>query len=271
MSAYFFVWNPEQDDVSFRGFDRVVARCLAGKPYIRNWICRSKRPCQGDQFYLQRTGRYDNGVFARGTIRAERFETDDGERVVTLEISSILPLGLEIPRDEITGKARFAVHWAPYASGDVIPDEILRSIDSLWATRQQYANSAYKQALLSVRLSPPARSTELITRALSIQQPYAELIMLGKKEYEYRSIPTNIRERVYVYATKKAGPKERWSKSGFEFGSLPTGVLVGTVEVIDCRENSDGYAWKLAHPKRAERLVKPKNQPQPVWFRPFKS
>ena len=108
-----------------------------------------------------------------------------------------------------------------------------------------------------------------VTRALSIQQPFAELIMVGKKKYEYRTIPTKIRERVYVYASKKAGPTQRWDESKYEPGSLPTGVLVGTVEIIGCEENAGEYAWKLARPKRLKRRIKPKNQPQPVWFHPF--
>lgn len=108
-----------------------------------------------------------------------------------------------------------------------------------------------------------------ISRALSIQQPFAELILLGKKKYEYRSIPTNIRERVYIYSTKKYGPAKRWKESGIEPGSLPTGVLVGTVEIVGCEGSPGNYAWKLARPIRAKRLIKPKNQPQPVWFRPF--
>ncbi len=108
-----------------------------------------------------------------------------------------------------------------------------------------------------------------ITRALSIQQPFAELIIIGKKEFEYRSIPTNIRERIYIYASKKSGPDKRWKESGYEPGSLPTGVLIGSVEIISCDGNSGDYAWKLARPKRAKRMLKPKNKPQPVWFRPF--
>lgn len=50
-----------------------------------------------------------------------------------------------------------------------------------------------------------------ITCALSIQQPFAELIMAGMKKFEYRSISTNIRERVYVYASRKA-----WSREALE-------------------------------------------------------
>ena len=35
-----------------------------------------------------------------------------------------------------------------------------------------------------------------ITHAISIRQPYVELILTGKKRYEYRSTPTNMRGRV---------------------------------------------------------------------------
>ena len=35
--------------------------------------------------------------------------------------------------------------------------------------------------------------------ALSIRQPHVEQILRGKKKIEYRSMPTNKRERVYIY------------------------------------------------------------------------
>ncbi len=108
-----------------------------------------------------------------------------------------------------------------------------------------------------------------ITRALSIKQPYAELIMAGKKKFEYRSIPTKIRERIHIYASKKPGPESSWKESGYETGSLPIGVLVGSVEVVGCEGTAGDYAWKSARPKRAKRKLKPKNKPQPVWFHPF--
>jgi len=38
-------------------------------------------------------------------------------------------------------------------------------------------------------------------KALSIRQPWAELIMRGNKKIEYRSKPTKVRERVYIYAS----------------------------------------------------------------------
>jgi hypothetical protein len=47
-------------------------------------------------------------------------------------------------------------------------------------------------------------------RALSIHQPYAEQILRGKKKVEYRSRPTNIRERIYIYASLTPGYVEDW-------------------------------------------------------------
>jgi len=41
-------------------------------------------------------------------------------------------------------------------------------------------------------------------RALSIRQPYAEMILRGEKTIEYRSRPTKIiGERFYIYASRK--------------------------------------------------------------------
>lgn len=109
-----------------------------------------------------------------------------------------------------------------------------------------------------------------ITRALSVRQPFAEMILRGTKKFEYRSKLTHIRERVYIYASTKPGDPKAFAKMGFEPGELPTGVLVGTVEIVGCVEKgTDDFRWKLASPVRAKRRLQPKNQPQPVWFRPF--
>jgi hypothetical protein len=37
---------------------------------------------------------------------------------------------------------------------------------------------------------------------------------------------------------------------GLKPGDLPTGVLVGTVEIADCTERSGDYQWHLERPKR---------------------
>ncbi len=106
-------------------------------------------------------------------------------------------------------------------------------------------------------------------RALSVRQPFAEQIMRGTKKIEYRSIPTHIRGRVYIYASQV--PKmEAFHKMKAQPGDFPIGVLVGTVEIIDCEYKRGEYYWHLAKPKRLKTPIKPDGHPQPVWFKPFK-
>ena len=51
--------------------------------------------------------------------------------------------------------------------------------------------------------------------ALSIRQPYAELILRGVKTIEYRSRPTRIiGQRFYIDAARTPGPPEAWGGLG---------------------------------------------------------
>ena len=106
-------------------------------------------------------------------------------------------------------------------------------------------------------------------RALSIRQPYVEQILLGTKRIEYRSRQTRIRDRFYLYAAKSAGPAEEFASMGVEPGELPTGVLVGTAELVDCTKGRGWYEWHLQNPRRLSRPRRPAKHPQPVWFNPF--
>lgn len=114
-------------------------------------------------------------------------------------------------------------------------------------------------------------------RALSVRQPHAEAILRGTKKIEYRSIPAKIRARVYIYAskTRSSAENEKDCLDGYRIrdicsDDLPRGVVVGSVEMYDCREDGDGgYEWLLRKPERAKKLLPPANQPQPVWFNPW--
>lgn len=113
-------------------------------------------------------------------------------------------------------------------------------------------------------------------RALSIRQPWAELILQGRKTVEYRSRPTRIiGEEFYIYAARgKAGalgvrgrltrpaPRGRGDE-------LPTGLLVGTAVITRCVRHNGEYHWHLAAARRLARPRKPMRMPQPVWFNPF--
>jgi predicted transcriptional regulator len=98
-------------------------------------------------------------------------------------------------------------------------------------------------------------------RALSIRQPHAERILHGTKTAEYRSRPTGVRERVYIYASLTPA-----TPAG---AALPRGVLVGTVEIVGCSGSKENYTWHLKHPRRFASPKKPKRKPQPVWFNPY--
>jgi hypothetical protein len=137
-------------------------------------------------------------------------------------------------------------------------------------------------------------------RALSIRQPFVELILRGQKTVEYRSRPTRIiGERFYLYASRTwalgsglNGGTKAWSTDLaapnaddaalpwmlelaeglrlFRAGELPTGLIVGTAQIVDVERRDDGmYGWHLADVQRAAHPRRPTGHPQPVWFRPF--
>src|SRR5687768_17498270 len=92
-----------------------------------------------------------------------------------------------------------------------------------------------------------------ITRALSIRQPFVEQILRGTKKAEYRSRPTRIRERVYVYSSRRPSDYTRaWRQVRKRPGDLPTGAIVATVEIVGCRyiSRTGEYAYVLESPRR---------------------
>ena len=111
-----------------------------------------------------------------------------------------------------------------------------------------------------------------LLRALSVRQPWAELILRGHKTVEYRSQATHVRGRVYLYASlSKPDPADALSVAPLALclDDLPRGVIVGTVELVGCELGDDGYEWQLAHPQRLDTPLTPREQPQAVWFYPF--
>jgi hypothetical protein len=109
-----------------------------------------------------------------------------------------------------------------------------------------------------------------LKRALSIRQPYAELILRGLKKVEYRSRPTlNVRDEFYIYAAIKPGEPEGFRELDCLPSDLPTGVLVGTARISHCTKGAKGYEWHLTDVHRLQTPKEPQGQPQPVWFNPF--
>lgn len=86
-----------------------------------------------------------------------------------------------------------------------------------------------------------------ITKAISIRQPWAYLIINGSKDIENRTWPTKFRGPVFIHAAKKID-MEAYNRLADEGIALPpvkelkTGGIIGTVDIIDCVEKSKS-AW----------------------------
>jgi hypothetical protein len=107
---------------------------------------------------------------------------------------------------------------------------------------------------------------EILTRALSIRQPFLEQILLGEKTEEYRSNRTHIRGRVYLYAGKKLAPIDGFQEEDVQ--RLPRGLIVGSIAIVDCLEEEDCFAWELARPRRYRNPLVAFGVPQPGFWHP---
>ncbi len=139
------------------------------------------------------------------------------------------------------------------------------------SNRSEFAasNDAPAPAIIKAEKDEPSASVQQeIVRAISIRQPFVEAILDGKKKIEYRSRKTNIRERVYLYASLTPADEEWFAEFGYRKEDCPTGVIVGTIEIVDCTTNGWEYEIHLANPVRFSKFLKPKNQPQPMFWRP---
>ena len=125
--------------------------------------------------------------------------------------------------------------------------------------------------------------------ALGIRQPWAELILRGIKTVEIRSTGTRLRGTIYIYASKKLADNSIAQavilEHELDLDSLPLGLLVGTVDLVESRpadeddetaacvpaEYLDGrFAWQLRSPSRLAVPVAPHFLPYGVWFYPFR-
>ena len=87
-------------------------------------------------------------------------------------------------------------------------------------------------------------------RALTLLEPWATLVVLGKKEWETRSWPTKIRERVAIHASKGFPRKnqdicfeEHFFKAlrrhGVEHSRFAPGCVIGFADILDCLRTED--------------------------------
>lgn len=69
-------------------------------------------------------------------------------------------------------------------------------------------------------------------KALSIKQPFAELILSGKKKIELRTWNTTFRGEFYVHASQSPDTE---AMKRFGYSDLPTGKILGKVTLVDVK------------------------------------
>ena len=102
-------------------------------------------------------------------------------------------------------------------------------------------------------------------KALSIRQPWAELIVAGLKDIENRTWPTDYRGPLLIHAGMKIEPIDADLRelvkrlSGFDLpdaADLPRGGIVGQAEIVDLVQSSPSrwfsgpYGFVLASARR---------------------
>ncbi len=83
-------------------------------------------------------------------------------------------------------------------------------------------------------------------KALSLKQPYAELILQGKKTIELRKWNTNFRGQFFIHASKIPDKK---AMSRFGFKNLPLGQILGKATLVDVRH----YTTEAQHKADADK------------------
>ncbi|MBI4144609.1 ASCH domain-containing protein [Candidatus Woesearchaeota archaeon] len=77
-------------------------------------------------------------------------------------------------------------------------------------------------------------------KALSLKQPWAELILQGKKTIETRTWKTSFRGKFLIHASKTPN---KAAMAAFGFADLPYGCIVGEASITDIKTYDTKTAW----------------------------
>jgi hypothetical protein len=86
-------------------------------------------------------------------------------------------------------------------------------------------------------------------KIITVRQPYADMIVNGQKNIEYRSWPTSYRGPVLIHAAQYVN-RDRCRKFGRDRDVLPKGGVVGIAVITDCRFNRRGNEYEFVLKKR---------------------
>jgi len=92
-------------------------------------------------------------------------------------------------------------------------------------------------------------------KALSVRQPWAHAILHLGKDVENRPMRTHYRGPILIQSSLKV-VRDRALELGLDPDALPVGVLLGSVEIVDCIQDSKSkwavagqWHWILRNPR----------------------
>ena len=115
--------------------------------------------------------------------------------------------------------------------------------------------------------------SERIVKAITVWQPWATLLATGQKHNETRSWKTSYRGEILIHAAKTdhSGillhiPMEELKhfQDAGVVNKLPTGAIIGKVNLVDCFQIDEAYRRKLQRENPALRLYARTAKVQPL-------
>lgn len=110
-------------------------------------------------------------------------------------------------------------------------------------------------------------------KALTVRQPWAWAIISGRKRIENRTWCTPVRGRIAIHSSQK--PEGDWRRLAAMLEDAttwnacresPNGTILGTVELVDCVEESDDYSF-AGRPHYGFVLADPRPLRKPIQVR----
>ncbi len=82
-------------------------------------------------------------------------------------------------------------------------------------------------------------------KVLTIKQPWASLIMLGYKRFEFRSWRTNYRGELLIHAGQGIDKDAMKRLQKYIPKDMPKGKILGKVKLVDCVKMSPKFKFEL--------------------------
>jgi 5-methylcytosine-specific restriction protein A len=137
MSTFLFLYNPL--NWKWDKIEEAIQKVEKEGSISDSWTCMSKKPKNGDKFFLMQVGQQkNNGIFGSGSI--DRLEEDVAEGVINHGLTNRAYIKINIllnpnekKLDENTLKNKFPnTRWTPPRSGNEIDSNIVDDLENLW-------------------------------------------------------------------------------------------------------------------------------------------